>query len=124
MVIPAFYFPHDGQEIGNVVVKQAGIFLEHILINGAVAEWEYQNGVHVRSDGLANGADVLRQNKEVAVFVPVSDGKFNKFFALLVELAGNHRAVHAIVKNHSVNIGMVEIERLEIDAVKKGAAFQ
>ena len=40
------------------------------------------------------------------------DAKFDKFFALLVKLAGNHRAVHAIVKNHSVNIGMVEIERL------------
>ena len=63
VVISAFYFPHDGQEVGNVIVKQAGIFLKHVLVNGAVAEWEYQNGVHVRSDGLAHRSNMLRQNK-------------------------------------------------------------
>ncbi len=63
MVVSSLNFPHDGQKIRNVIVKQTGIFLEHVLVNGAVAEWEYQNGVHVCSDGLANGADVLRQNK-------------------------------------------------------------
>ena len=63
MVISAFYFPHDGQEIGNVIVKKCGVFLEHVLVNGTIPEWEYQNGVHVCSDGLANGANVLRQNK-------------------------------------------------------------
>ena len=55
--------------------------------------------------------------------MPMSDGKFNKFFALLVELAANHRAVHAIIENHGADVGMVEIERLEIDAVQKGAAL-
>ena len=123
MVISAFYFPHDGQEVGNVIVKQAGIFLKHVLVNGAIAEWKYENGVHVRSDGLANGADVLRQYKQVAILVPVSDGELYEFLALLVELAGNHGAVHRVVKNHGADVGMVEIKRLEIYAVKEGAAF-
>ncbi len=123
VVISALYFPHHCQKIRNVIVKQTGIFLEHVLVNGAVAEWEYENGVHVCSDGFAYGADVLRQNKEVTVFVPVSDGEFNKFFALLVKLAADHGAVHRVVKNEGVDVGMVEIERLEIDAVKKGAAL-
>ena len=59
VVIPAFNFAHYCQKICNVIVKQAGIFLEHVLINGAVAEWEYQNGVHVCSDGFADCPDVL-----------------------------------------------------------------
>ena len=63
VVISAFYFPHDGQEVGNVIVKQAGIFLKHVLVNGAIAEWKYENGVHVRSDGLAHRSNMLRQNK-------------------------------------------------------------
>ena len=55
--------------------------------------------------------------------MPVPDAKFNKFFALFVKLAGYHGAVHAIIKNHGADVGMVEIERLEIDAVQKGAAL-
>ena len=56
--------------------------------------------------------------------MPVPDAKFYKFFALLVELAADHWAVHGVVEYHGADVGMVEIERLEIDAVKKGAAFQ
>ncbi len=108
MVISAFYFPHDGQEIGNVIVKEGGVFLKHVLVNGAIAKWKDENGVHVGSDGLANGADVLRQYKQVAILVPVSDGELYEFLALLVELAADHGAVHGVVENEGVDVGVVK----------------
>ncbi len=34
MVIPAFYYPHNGQKIGNVIVERRGVFLKTVLVDG------------------------------------------------------------------------------------------